>query len=191
VVGIWNIKKRSIISFGIFWFFITLSIESSVFPIKDALFEHRLYLPMFGFAIIVAYIVFKLLPIKRLWSIVISILIIISLGSVTFMRNRTYRDKISLWSDVACKSPENFRAHFNLGNSLRDKGRLEEAIKSYYKALSIRPGWDKADVNLGIALRREGRLDEAIRHFSERLRISPRNPEMHCNLGLHLCREVT
>jgi len=189
VVGIWNIKKRSIISFGIFWFFITLSIESSVFPIKDALFEHRLYLPMFGFAIIVAYIVFKLLPIKRLWSIVISILIIISLGSATFMRNRTYRDKIVLWSDVVCKSPQNFRAHFNSGNALREEGRLAEAISSYSKTLSIKPGWDKAYVNLGVSLRGMGRVNEAIKHFSEGLDVNPRNPEMHCNLGVALMQQ--
>ncbi len=185
-IGIWQIKKRPIISLGIFWVFITLSVESSVFPIKDALFEHRLYLPMFGFAIAVAYMVFCLLPVKRPWSLVISILIIISFGSATYLRNRTYQSKIALWSDVAQKSPENFRAHFNLGNALRDQGRLAEAIKSYFKTLSIRPEWDKAHVNLGIALRRAGRIDEAIRHFSERLRIRPRNPEMRCNLGVAL-----
>ncbi len=185
-IGIWQIKKRPAISLGIFWVFITLSVESSVFPIKDALFEHRLYLPMFGFAIAVAYMVFCLLPVKRSYSIVISILIIISFGSATYLRNRTYQSKIILWSDVAQKSPENFRAHFNLGNSLSDQGLLAEAIKSYFKTLGIRPEWNKAHVNLGIALRRAGRLDESIRHFSERLRISPRNPEMHCNLGVAL-----
>ncbi len=188
-LGVWNIKKRPVISFGIVWFFITLSIESSFFPIKDALFEHRLYLPMFGFAIAVAYIVFCLLPIKRLWSIVLSILIIISLGSATFMRNRTYRDKIILWSDVACKSPQNFRAHFNLGNALREEGRLAEAIKSYSKTLNIRPGWDKAYVNMGISLRSIGRVKEAIKHFYEGLDVNPRNPEIHCNLGVALMQQ--
>ena len=188
-IGVWNIRKRPVISFGIFWFFITLSIESSFFPIKDALFEHRLYLPMFGFAIAVTYIVFCLLPVKRLWSIVLSILIIISIGSATFMRNRTYRDKITLWSDVVSKSPENSRAHYNLGTALSDQGRLPEAIESYFKTLSIRPDWDKAHVNLGVALRSAGRLDEAIRHSSERLRITPRNPEIHSNLGVALMQK--
>ena len=65
-IGIWNIRKRPVISFGIFWFFITLSVESSLIPIRDALFEHRLYLPMFGFAIIVSYLVFHYLSNKRL-----------------------------------------------------------------------------------------------------------------------------
>ena len=44
---------------GILWFFITLSVESSIFPIRDALFEHRLYLPMFGFSLLSGYVVEK------------------------------------------------------------------------------------------------------------------------------------
>jgi protein O-mannosyl-transferase len=40
-----------LIAFGIFWFFITLSVESSVIPIADVIFEHRLYLPSVGFFI--------------------------------------------------------------------------------------------------------------------------------------------
>ncbi len=34
-----------LIGFGILWFFITLSVESSFIPIVDVIFEHRVYLP--------------------------------------------------------------------------------------------------------------------------------------------------
>ena len=37
------------VSFGIFWFFVTLSVESSIIPIVDVIYEHRLYLPSVGF----------------------------------------------------------------------------------------------------------------------------------------------
>ncbi|MFH1954845.1 MAG: tetratricopeptide repeat protein [Pseudomonadota bacterium] len=183
VVGIWNIKKRPVISFGIFWFFITLSIESSVFPIKDALFEHRLYLPMFGFAIIVAYMVFCLLPVKELWHIVISILIILLFGSSTFVRNKTYHNGVILWSDVVSKSPLNFRAYYNLGNALYKSERMEEAIKRYSEALRINQDFAVAHLNLGVALTEVGRLDNAIRHLSEAMRIKPGDAGIHNNLG--------
>ncbi|HWR58589.1 MAG TPA: hypothetical protein VN328_06845, partial [Thermodesulfovibrionales bacterium] len=42
---------QRLIAFGIFWFFITLFVESSVIPIADVIFEHRLYLPSVGFFI--------------------------------------------------------------------------------------------------------------------------------------------
>jgi len=188
-VGVWNLKKRPIITFGIFWFFITLSVESSIFPIKDTLFEHRLYLPMFGFALVISYVVFCLLPIKRVGYVAVSILIIASLGTATYLRNMVYQDGITLWSDVATKSPENFRAHYNLGTALQAHGRLEAAIKSYSKALDIRPGYVRAHDNLGVVLTEVGRLDDAIRNFSDALRIRPDDPLLHSNLGLALMRK--
>ncbi|MBI4690377.1 MAG: hypothetical protein HY754_08950 [Nitrospirae bacterium] len=37
-----------LVAFGIFWFFITLSVESSIIPTQDMIYEHRLYLPSVG-----------------------------------------------------------------------------------------------------------------------------------------------
>ena len=37
-----------LISFGITLFYLTLSVESSIIPISDVIFEHRLYLPSVG-----------------------------------------------------------------------------------------------------------------------------------------------
>ena len=44
-------SKYRLISFSIFWFFLTLLPESSFLPIKDVIFEHRLYLPLVGYSI--------------------------------------------------------------------------------------------------------------------------------------------
>ena len=49
--AIFWIKKNRLLSFCVFWFFITLSVESSIIPIKDIIFEHRMYLPMAGCAL--------------------------------------------------------------------------------------------------------------------------------------------
>ena len=183
-LGIWNRKKQPIITFGIFWFFITLSVESGIIPIRDALFEHRLYLPMFGFALMVSYLLFHLLSKRRLWAIIISLSIIIFLGTATYLRNRAWQDGITLWSDVVSKSPHNPRAHNNLGIALDAEGRSEEALRHYYEALRINPKNAKAHNNLGVSLKREGRLEEAIKHFSEALRIKPDYADPHKNLGV-------
>jgi Flp pilus assembly protein TadD len=183
-LGIWNRKKWSIITFGIFWFFITLSVESGIIPIRDAVFEHRLYLPMFGFALVVAYLVFYFLSRRRSWAILIPVVVIISLGTATYLRNRAWQDGITLWSDVVSKSPHNPRAHNNLGNVLDAQGQSEEAMRHYYEALRINPKNAKAHNNLGVSLKREGRLEEAIKHFSEALRIKPDYADPHKNLGV-------
>jgi hypothetical protein len=53
-------RKASLVSFGIIWFFVTLSVTSSFIVIFDVIFEHRLYLPSIGFAIVMAFMISKI-----------------------------------------------------------------------------------------------------------------------------------
>ncbi len=63
--AVWFRKRLPLFSFAVFWFFITLSVESGIIPIRDALFEHRLYLPLFGLSLALAGGVFRLFRRKR------------------------------------------------------------------------------------------------------------------------------
>ncbi len=60
VFGIWAYRRARLFSFGIIWFFITLSVTSSFVVIYDVIFEHRLYLPSIGFAIFAALLISKI-----------------------------------------------------------------------------------------------------------------------------------
>jgi len=182
-IGIWNIRKRPVISFGIFWFFITLSVESSLIPIQDAIFEHRLYLPMFGFALIISYLVFHFLSRRLSWAIVVSAIIIMSLGTATYLRNMKWKDGITLWTDVLSQSPQNTRAKNNLANLLVTQGRHKEAIKYYSDVLRVEPAYMDAHVNLANVLAIQGNFDAAIQHYTAALQITPRSEKVHYNLG--------
>ncbi|MFC1825835.1 tetratricopeptide repeat protein [Thermodesulfobacteriota bacterium] len=188
-LGAWHIKKQPVISLAIFWFFITLSVESSIIPIRDALFEHRLYLPMLGFGVFVSYQLFRYLSKSRFLVLVLCIAIMVSLGAATYKRNAVWNDKITLWSDVVSKSPYNYGAHNNLGLALVAQHRIKEAIDHYMQALRIKPAFGEAHNNLGTALYKLGRTKEAIDQFLQALQINPESAEGHYNLGLVLDRE--
>jgi tetratricopeptide (TPR) repeat protein len=79
--------------------------------------------------------------------------------------------------------PDNALAHINLGNSLRVKGRLDEAVEHYKKALAIEPDNAGAHLNLGNILRAQARLDEAMAHYLKALDIEPDNAGAHINVG--------
>ena len=51
--GIKSIRKYPLVGFGILWFLITLAVSSSIFPLRDVMVEHRLYLPAVGFSLAV------------------------------------------------------------------------------------------------------------------------------------------
>ena len=53
-------RRERVLAFCIFWIFVTLSLESSVFPISDVINEHRFYLPMAGFAFMVSLLFSKM-----------------------------------------------------------------------------------------------------------------------------------
>ena len=183
VLAVGIAKKQRLVSFCILWFFIHLMIESSIIGL-EIIFEHRLYLPMVGLALMTAYLFFQLLSAHRTWVFIVSAAIIVSLGTATYLRNKVWQDPITLWYDVISKNPHSSRAQYNLGSDLGRQGNLKEAIDHLSEALRLKPDYTKAHNNLGLALFKQGNLEQAANHFSAALRIQPGNSAAHYNLGL-------
>jgi len=119
-LGIYLFKQNRLISFGIFWFLITMSIESSIIPIRDIIMEHRLYLPLYGFGLIIAGIIMQYIPYKsRTGMQVAGILILLLLTIGTYNRNKVWKTELSLWKDCVDKNPDNPRAMNNYGLALK------------------------------------------------------------------------
>ena len=58
-------------------------------------------------------------------------------------------------------APQNAEAHYNMGNTLKQLGRFDEAEESYRQVIALKPGYAEAHGNLGVTLQELGRLDEA------------------------------
>jgi tetratricopeptide (TPR) repeat protein len=87
---------------------------------------------------------------------------------------------------AAALRPESPGAHINLGRALHAKGRVNEAIASYRRALDLDPKLAAAHNNLGSALLGKGRLDEAIVSYRRALDLDPTDALAHHNLGAAL-----
>jgi protein O-mannosyl-transferase len=74
-------------------------------------------------------------------------------------------------------------AHNNLGFALAGRGRIDEAIIHYRKALEIDPNLALTHKNLGDALMGRGQIDEAIVHFQKVLDINPNDAEARGKLN--------
>ena len=162
--------RHRIISFCLLWFFLHLVIESSAIPLH-MIFEHRLYLPMFGFSLLVAWLPYTLAGRKSWWPVAVAGVVCLLLAVGTYQRNRAWQDAVTLWSDAVSKSPQSARAHNNLGNALAGLGRPQEAVGHYQQALRIEPDYPEAHNNWGFALAVLGRHQEAVGHYQQALRI--------------------
>ncbi len=170
-LAIFTFKKHRIISFGIFWFFLTIAIESSIIPLQDLIFEHRTYLPSFGFFLIFVYVIYWLAW-KNIKTIGISILaLVVVLNSVlTYMRNNVWKDEITLSTDSINKSPGKGRPYNNRGDALVDAGRYEEALLDFDKAVELLPKYAMAYYNRGNLYQKQKKYDQALADFNYAIR---------------------
>lgn len=178
-----------LIGFGLLWFFLTLSVESSIIPIQDVIFEHRLYLPSIGAIIVFSTTTamgYASLKGKAQRSLLVlsGALMLIILSAATYQRNTVWKDGLTLWTDVVRKAPQKARAHSNLGLQYEAHGRWNEAIQEYQIALRLRPTYIEAHFNLGAAYAAQRRWDEAIREYQIALRLKPTYSEAHYKLGV-------
>jgi protein O-mannosyl-transferase len=164
------------------WFFITLAMSSSFFPIRDLAVEHRMYLALASVAALFLWILWMLLPSARIRHAVVLAAALV-LGVRTYIRNDDYNSQYKIWSGVLKKVPNDPRALNELGNAYRDDARFIEALALYTDAIRFDPENPGPHLNAGLAHLRLDNFQAAERHFSEALRLRPAYPEAHLDLG--------
>jgi Tfp pilus assembly protein PilF len=160
-----------LMAFGILWFFLTLSVESSIIPIIDLIFEHRLYLPLFGAVTAVSAAVITLA-----WgrgassgkSVCTGFLLISLVLAVTaYQRNNAWSSEISIWADTVAKSPQSARAWNNLGAVYIKEREALSALKAIIRSIELDPSKADAWNNLGIALDIMGAYNDRFKRTTE------------------------
>jgi tetratricopeptide (TPR) repeat protein len=166
--------KYRMISFAVFWFFLTLLPESSFFPFADVMFEHRLYLPMVGYSIFLVCGLYYLLVKKTLNYFVLSLMLIIACYSfLAFQRNKVWENEITLWQDAVQGAPHKPRPYDDLGVAWAHQGDLDHAIFDYSKAIEIFPEFPEAYYNRGVSYVKKGDLSRALSDFDKAIAIKP------------------
>lgn len=181
-------------AFGILWFFITLSVESSIVPIPVVIDEYRLYLPSVGAFLAVvtgAGLMLEKLRKEKFRQIIAAFLFIVPLlfAVMTYARNVTWATKVSLWEDVVRKSPSLAYPHNNLGVAYMEQGRFDDAAREFLSALAIKPDHASAYNNLGLIYTRHNMLNEAEQAFQNALRLKPDYAKAYNNLGVVFARQ--
>ncbi len=160
------VKKNRLISFGILWFFLTLSVESTIIPLPDFILEHRLYLPMFGFALFSTSLLWMLSKSIKLFT-AISLSVVVVFSSMTYFRNEVWKSKVSLALDTVKKSPLLGISYAGLADAYsRETGDDKTAATCYQKALELGFATPWVYANLAAVYSRLGEYEKSL-HFQK------------------------
>ncbi|MCA9407155.1 MAG: tetratricopeptide repeat protein [Candidatus Omnitrophica bacterium] len=174
-------EKEPLISFGIFWFFLTLSIN--FLPRQNVIAEHNLYLPSVGFALAVSAGVFTWTTKKQNLQIVLTGLILL-LGMTTIKRNFIWQTEVKLWEDTVKKSPGKYTVYQNLAQAYINADELDRAQITLAKALQINPNFELAYNDRGNIFLKLGLLKEAIGDFDKAIAIDPHLHQAYNNRAI-------
>lgn len=167
-----------IVTFGIGWFFLALSVESSLIPIVDVMYEHRAYLPSIGLfaaaATLLGLLARRVAPgASRRATVLAGLAFALVLGSATMSRNAVWANALTLWTDAASKSPGKARPSLLLGEALEAAGMPAEAERALRRGVGNDPSSAPGRTALATFLQKSGRTRDAEQEYQEALRIDP------------------
>lgn len=185
--------SRGLTGWMILAFFLILSPTSSIVPIADLCFEHRMYLPsaivLTGLTLLANQIRVKLennssrREVLRCGIILGALSCLMFLGWKTNLRNLDYRSPIVLWRTVLNVSPENPRAWFMLGNEYYERNQNEIALTYYLKATSYQMPVGEFHTGLADCYQKLNRIDQAIVEYQRAIQLKPQLAKAHNGLG--------
>jgi tetratricopeptide (TPR) repeat protein len=164
MAGAWTIRRyHAIISLGIFFIFASLTLESTIFPIRDLMADHRVYIGMAGLSMVFSITVYSIN--RRFIKYIFILIPVIGFSVLTIKRNQIWHSPVSLWKDAAMKSPAKSRPWTNLGFAYYNEEKYTEANECYEKAVELNPADYAAWNNMGILAYRQKKYFKAIRCF--------------------------
>jgi tetratricopeptide (TPR) repeat protein len=192
----WALWRKPAWGFLGAWLFLILAPTSSIVPIKDVAFEHRMYLPLA--AIVAAGVFAAYLGWQRLAAVlggrtarafalssapVLLVGVVAALGYRTVVRNRDFASDVAIWEDTIAKVPRNVRARTNLALAHCFRGDYRSGLKQYAIAIELDPDCSLAYNGRGNCHRELGDHDAAIRDFSEAIRLKSDYATAYANRG--------
>jgi len=172
-------------SFGILWFYLALSVESTIIPIPHLIFEHRLYLPSVGFFIFISSILYLLFrhkwfkyPVILFFSVVI-----VFFSIMTWKRNSLWADEVLFWKDNVRKAMNIVAPHYYLGKAYEKRGFYREALEEFNLASILGPTYPEIHLAMAETYERMEWLADALREYETVIQMAPQDYRGYLGLG--------
>ncbi|MDD2367007.1 MAG: tetratricopeptide repeat protein [Desulfuromonadaceae bacterium] len=152
--GIYFYRRNRSLLFWYATFFIALLPVSQVVPLVTMMNDRYLYFPMIGIAGITGCLTgiaqTKIqTPSFKIMLTLVATVVIAWLAFESYQRGKVWKNSVTLFSDAAQKTPDDFRSLLGLAEGYRAAGNLEMAV-NYYEDAS-RYGYLPSEASFGLA----------------------------------------
>jgi len=187
-------RRQPLFTFGLLFFLVALAPTSTFLPIRDAMVERRMYLPVLGLAgcvglglaLLCAWLE-QVFPRRPLGSglAVAGALALVVLSSLALTRNADYSSRLSLWAATVRESPRKSRVYNNLGLAyLEEAGDPHAAQECFEQALARDPDNAKAHNSLCVLLALRNEYEQAGQRCRRATQLDPGYADPWKNLAL-------
>jgi tetratricopeptide (TPR) repeat protein len=157
-------KKKPLFAYGIFWFLLSYLPMSNLFAKINALvWDHWLYTPSVGIFLGLTSLLQKKLMQRISYIFLISGVIIFSF--ITILRNRCWKDTETVSRLILSYEPDSAKTWNNLAIALDKKGKYQEAIEGYSKAIWLEDAYPQSHHNLANVYVELGKYDLAEKEY--------------------------
>jgi tetratricopeptide (TPR) repeat protein len=181
-LGFYLRRRAPLIAFACLFFFITLIPVLNIVPLRYFIAERHLYLPSFGFALGMAFLLTRIG--NRTMELLILSIVGAIFGMIIVVRNAEWKDNHTLCQATLARNPQSKKAHYGMGVYYYSNGVYDKAIQEFETALHIDPGYTPPRLYLGAVYFVTHRYDDAIRENALVARIAPDDSRAYENLGL-------
>jgi len=186
ILACMGFKKKSVLSFGILYYFITSSIISNiVFPVGTNMSERFMFMPSLGFSLVISFILFELFKKYKTQTLLYFPLVLLLLYSAkTYSRNKVWKDDYTLFTTDVKTSANSAKILNAAGGAIQTKyataaesdektQKLNEAVTYLDKAISIHPNYKNAHLLKGNCQFYLGNYEKAIVAYGYAIQLDP------------------
>ena len=160
--GLLALDRNRLVAFAVLSYFVLLLPVSQIIPHHELAADHYLYLPMMSFALLVAVASERLAAINvRVRQITYATLAVavLALGVMTVLRNRDWKDELTLWQVSYREAPDSIRAVSSLAKAYAtvNPGKSEAL---YRRCLEVDPAYGPAYYSLALLCRSRDKARE-------------------------------
>ena len=181
------INRDRVLTFSIWWFFITLLPVLHIIPHHILMAEHYLFLPSYGFCLAGGILFQKIYTADqtRIVAIAAMVTLLTLYAYRTVARNMDWSDYPSLMREALIHDPDNPMAHFFLGRDYLDKDLLQSASVHLQRAEGPRYRNANGFAYRAVLAFRLGNYAYGVSQTHKALRHDPEHDMARFNLGLY------